>query len=235
MKLLKITGVFLAITSSFICNAQEKKVTQETSFDYVVEQFADIKVLRYQIPGWENLTLKEQELVYYLTQAGTAGRDIMWDQNYKYNLKIRKALEQIYQTYSGDKTTEDWKNFEIYLKRVWFSNGIHHHYSSDKIKPGFTEEYFLLDSGSPSSIVITENMKDIVKQNMNAARTHCEIKIEGVWTGVELQPRDQGNNQTRNINLLGTNFFNSFVVIDDFHTKKLLLLRRPLNPGMRHF
>ena len=114
---------------------------QSTDFDYNVEQFGDIKVLRYQIPGWEKLTLKEQKLVYYLTQAGLAGRDIMWDQNYRYNLTIRKALENIYTNYKGDKTTEDWKNFENYLKRVWFSNGIHHHYSNDKMKPDFSSDY----------------------------------------------------------------------------------------------
>ncbi|MDN3672477.1 dihydrofolate reductase [Flavobacterium branchiarum] len=130
-----------------MCNAQVAststlKTNNDKPFDFTVEQFADIKVLRYQIPGWENLTLKEQELVYYLTQAGTAGRDIMWDQNYKNNLKIRKALEKIYVSYKGDKKSSDWNNFEIYLKRVWFSNGIHHHYSNEKIKPEFSKEYF---------------------------------------------------------------------------------------------
>ncbi len=110
-------------------------------FNYLVEQFADIKVLRYQIPSWDDLSLKEQKLVYYLTQAGLEGRDIMWDQNYRHNLTIRKALESVYIGYSGDKTTEDWKNFEIYMKRVWFSNGIHHHYSNDKFKPDFSSDY----------------------------------------------------------------------------------------------
>ncbi len=110
-------------------------------FDYTVEQFSDIKILRYQIPSWDNLTLKEQKLVYYLTQAGLAGRDIMWAQNYRHNLEIRNALENIYTTYNGDKTSEDWKNFEIYLKRIWFSNGIHHHYSNDKLKPDFSSDY----------------------------------------------------------------------------------------------
>ncbi len=117
------------------------ETAQSTDFDYNVEQFGDIKVLRYQIPGWEKLTLKEQKLVYYLTQAGLAGRDIMWDQNYRYNLTIRKALENVYINYKGDKTTDNWKNFETYLKKVWFSNGIHHHYSNDKHKPEFSSEY----------------------------------------------------------------------------------------------
>ncbi|WP_199912736.1 dipeptidyl-peptidase 3 family protein [Aquimarina aquimarini] len=121
---------------------EQEGETATQKFDYVVEQFADLKILRYQIPGWENLTLKEQKLVYYLTQAGLSGRDIMWDQNYRYNLTIRKALEKIYTTYEGDKNAADWKAFETYLKRVWFSNGIHHHYSNDKIKPEFSKDYF---------------------------------------------------------------------------------------------
>ncbi len=140
----------LALVAGFMfsCDKEKKAQTEEVAmveeqeeFDYNVEQFADIKILRYQIPGWENLTLKEQKLVYYLTQAGLSGRDIIWDQNYRHNLKIRKALEQIYSNYNGDKSTEDWKAFETYVKRVWFSNGIHHHYSNDKMKPGFSSEY----------------------------------------------------------------------------------------------
>ncbi len=151
---MKHNTLFAAVLGSmllFSC-ADEKKgtaepnnvaeTTQETTFDYMVDQFADIKVLRYKIPGFEDLTLKEQKLVYYLTQAGLAGRDIMWDQNYRYNLQIRKALENIYTTYDGDKTSEDWKNFETYLKRVWFANGIHHHYSNAKMKPDFDKGYF---------------------------------------------------------------------------------------------
>lgn len=127
-------------------NKDEKPVAQveteaATEFDYNVEQFGDVKVLRYQIPGWDKLTLKEQKLAYYLTQAGLAGRDIIWDQNYRHNLTIRNALENVYTNYKGDKTTDDWKNFETYIKRVWFSNGIHHHYSNDKLKPDFSSEY----------------------------------------------------------------------------------------------
>lgn len=128
MKLLRNTGIFIAFSVGTVCNAQVEKTVEvnkkeNTAFEYVVEQFSDIKVLRYQIPGWENLTLKEQKLVYYLTQAGTSGRDIMWDQNYRYNLKIRKALENIYQKYKGDKSSEDWSNFEIYLKECGFRTG----------------------------------------------------------------------------------------------------------------
>ena len=149
MKVKFILPLLLMATLLFSCKDDNKgkevtavETSTESEFDYNVEEFADIKVLRYQIPGFEDLTLKEQKLVYYLTQAGLSGRDIMWDQNYRYNLEIRDALENIYATYSGDKEVADWKAFETYMKRVWFSNGIHHHYSNDKIKPEFTNEYF---------------------------------------------------------------------------------------------
>lgn len=181
MKLLKIASIFMTVGASFACNAQTAKNTdiktaQNDPFEYVVEQFADIKVLRYQIPGWENLTLKEQKLVYYLTQAGYSGRDIVWDQHYINNLKIRKALEKIYVNYKGSKTSEDWKNFEIYIKRVWFANGIHHHYSNDKIKPAFSEAYFnglmkaTKTSLSPAIVAVLFNDADSKKVNLDESK-----------------------------------------------------------------
>jgi dipeptidyl-peptidase-3 len=111
-------------------------------FIWKTEQFADIKILRYQIPGWDKLSLKQKQFTYYLTEAGYAGRDIIWDQNYRHNLTIRNALESIIRAYQGDKSSRDWQAFEIYTKRVWFSNGIHHHYSMDKFVPGFSQQYF---------------------------------------------------------------------------------------------
>ncbi|PVX44702.1 dipeptidyl-peptidase-3 [Flavobacterium sp. 103] len=181
MKLVKIAGLFMVFAISIVSNAQgdknaTAKSTQKESSDFFVEQFSDIKVLRYQIPGWEDLTLKEQELVYYLTQAGNSGRDIMWDQHYKYNLAIRKALENIYQNYKGDKNVADWKNFEIYLKRVWFSNGIHHHYSTEKIKPDFSIAYFntLLKATkttlSPKIVAILFNDVDSKRVNLDTSK-----------------------------------------------------------------
>jgi dipeptidyl-peptidase-3 len=142
MKIKHIIYAFTMLVLFASCAIDKKeKTAMATEFNYFVEQFADIKVLRYKIPGFEELTLKEQKLVYYLTQAGLAGRDIMWDQNYRHNLKIRKALERINTHFRGDTETESYKAFKTYLKRVWFSNGIHHHYSNDKIKPQFTREY----------------------------------------------------------------------------------------------
>ncbi|WP_035695405.1 dipeptidyl-peptidase 3 family protein [Christiangramia portivictoriae] len=154
---------------------EQQEIAMNSDFEVNVDEFADIKVLRYQIPGWENLSLKEQKLVYYLTQAGLAGRDIMWDQNYRHNLEIREALENIYTNYEGDQSSEEWNSFETYLKRVWFSNGIHHHYSNAKIKPEFSKEYFdtLLKetntelTGEAYDVIF--NDKDAKKVNLNEA------------------------------------------------------------------
>jgi dipeptidyl-peptidase-3 len=116
--------------------------TDDEGFAWKTERFADIKIVRYQIPSWDKLSLDQKKLAYYLTQAGYAGRDIIWDQNYRHNLKIRRALENIVTSYSGDKSSTDWTKFMVYTKRVWFANGIHHHYSMAKFKPAFTKEYF---------------------------------------------------------------------------------------------
>jgi dipeptidyl-peptidase-3 len=118
-----------------------KKIENKTEFNYFSEQFSDVKILRYQIPGFDELSLSQKKLVYYLTQAGLAGRDIMYDQNYRHNIAIRTALENIYENYDGEKSSKNWKSFEVYLKRIWFSNGIHHHYSNDKHRPGFSLDY----------------------------------------------------------------------------------------------
>ena len=145
MNIRLIFKLLLCSVMIYSCNDKDNNYyIPNTSKDFVhnVDQFADLAILRYQVPGWDELTLKEKKLVYYLTQAGLAGRDIFWDQKYRHNIEIRVALENIYKNFSGDKSSEDWKEFEIYLKRVWFSNGIHHHYSNDKIKPNFTIEYF---------------------------------------------------------------------------------------------
>ena len=122
------------------CN--EKDNTVEDSFDYTVEQFADLQLLRYQVHGFDELPLQQKELVYYLSEAALQGRDILFDQNGKYNLIIRKMLETVYTDYQGDRTDPNFVNLEIYLKRVWFSNGIHHHYAADKFIPGFTPDFF---------------------------------------------------------------------------------------------
>ncbi|MFW5886667.1 MAG: dipeptidyl-peptidase 3 family protein [Bacteroidota bacterium] len=112
------------------------------SFQYFVEQFADLRILRYEVPGFENLSLNKKKLIYYLAQAALYGRDIIFDQHFKYNLVIRRLLESIIKNYKGLQDNEQWMEFLVYTKRVWFSNGIHHHYSTDKFLPGFSTEYF---------------------------------------------------------------------------------------------
>ncbi len=128
----------------FSCTNGDKKSKTEsgTDFKFLVEQFADLKIMRYQVPGFESLNLEQKKLVYYLSQAALCGRDIIFDQNGKYNLAIRRTLENIYLTYSGKKEGAEWQAFEVYLKRVWFSNGIYHHYASDKFLPGIDISYF---------------------------------------------------------------------------------------------
>ena len=120
---------------SFMPEKKQTGVTDAKVFKWITEQFADAKILRYKVPGFEALSLKQKELIYYLSQATLAGRDITYDQNCKYNLLVRKTLEAIYTDFKGDRSGDDFKTFTVYLKRVWFSNGIHHHYSTDKFFP----------------------------------------------------------------------------------------------------
>ncbi|MFQ3238828.1 MAG: dipeptidyl-peptidase-3 [Olleya marilimosa] len=186
MKLKSILSAAFVATLLWSCgnDKAEKLTTQEepkveTAFNFNVEEFADIKILRYQIPGWEKLTLKEQKLVYYLTQAGLAGRDIMWDQNYRHNLKIRKALENVYTNYKGDKTADNWLAFETYLKRVWFSNGIHHHYSNDKLKPEFSQDY-LKEIMSATNTTLAGEAFDVIFNDQDAKKVNQAKGVDNV-------------------------------------------------------
>lgn len=126
------------------CSGQkaENAVEQQNDFNYVVDQFADLQILRYKVPGFENLTLKQKQLLYHLSEAALMGRDILADQNCRYNLPVRRTLEAIYKEYKGDRKDSQFIALETYLKRVWFANGIHHHYAEDKFIPGFTPEFF---------------------------------------------------------------------------------------------
>ena len=137
----------LAILSILIlgCSTQKEDkacCAAHSEFEYVAESFSDLKILRYTVPGFEQLDLGKKELLYYLGQAALAGRDIIWDQNYRYNLTVRHTLEAIINNYNGDKESDDWNHFMVYTKRIWFSSGIHHHYSKDKIMPEFSNDYF---------------------------------------------------------------------------------------------
>lgn len=131
----------------------------EEAFQYQTEQFADIRVLRYQVPGFNELTIPQKTLLYYLSEAALCGRDIMWDQHYKYNLAVRKTLESIVESYKGDNNAPEYLKFTEYTKRVWFSNGIHHHYSMDKILPEFSTTFFadLVKNANPANLPLNAN------------------------------------------------------------------------------
>ncbi len=142
-----LLGLFLLVAACQPTSEEPttEETTTETTEDFVwnPESFADKKIIRYQIPGFDKLSLSQKKLVYYLTQAGLAGRDIMYDQNYRFNLPIRHALDKIVANYQGERQGKDWDAFMLYTKNVWFSNGIHHHYSNDKFNPEFSREYFM--------------------------------------------------------------------------------------------
>jgi len=153
MKSVILAAGLISASIFFSCNNKEnvdnkdkmdttKQVSEVDTFKYLSEQFADLKILRYRIPGFENLKLDEKKMLYYLYEAALAGWDIHWDQNYKHNIYIRKTLEAIINTYNGDKNSDDYQKFLVYAKRVFFSSGIHHHYSNIKILPEIPEAYF---------------------------------------------------------------------------------------------
>ncbi|MDR2882778.1 MAG: dipeptidyl peptidase 3 [Alistipes sp.] len=123
------------------CDKRDKQVVED-SFQWTIDRFDDIRVMRYRVPGFEELSPDQKLLVYYLSEAALSGRDILWDQNFRYNLAVRRTLEGIYRSWEGDRTGGEWAAFETYLKKVWFANGVHHHYSGDKFVPGFAAEYF---------------------------------------------------------------------------------------------
>ncbi|MBP9016557.1 MAG: dihydrofolate reductase [Paludibacteraceae bacterium] len=131
-----MTGVFLG------CHSEKQTTPEMDKFPYTVDRFADIEILRYRVPDFESLSLQQKELIYYLSEAALSGRDILYDQNNKYNLCVRRTLEAVYENYRGDRQSEEFKNFITYLKQVWMGNGIHHHYSEDKFVPKFSAAFF---------------------------------------------------------------------------------------------
>ncbi|MBP7151922.1 MAG: dihydrofolate reductase [Paludibacteraceae bacterium] len=131
-----MTGVFLG------CHSEKQTTPEMDKFPYTVDRFADIEILRYRVPDFESLSLQQKELIYYLSEAALSGRDILYDQNNKYNLCVRRTLEAVYENYRGDRQSEEFKNFITYLKQVWMGNGIHHHYSEDKFVPKFSADFF---------------------------------------------------------------------------------------------
>ena len=158
----------------------------------MIERFADLQLLRYEVTGFEGLTLRQKLLVYYLAEAALLGRDILWDQNCQYGLEIRKTLEDIYTSYDGPKDSPDWQAFVVYLKRVWFSNGIHHHYSCQKFQPEFSKEWFverlqITDNGQQTTILDLIFNPNVMPKRVNQAdgedlllTSSCNYYAEGI-------------------------------------------------------
>lgn len=153
----------------------DQKIIGEDGKLYQSEQFADLRVLHYYIPQWDSLAPKQKELVYYLYEAGLAGRDIMWDQNCKHNLAVRHALENIYANYQGDKNNDNWKGIEVYLKQMWAHTGIHHHYNSSKFVPGFTEAYFDEVAKATNTTISADAKKAIFDPNYLAMKVESDV------------------------------------------------------------
>ena len=178
MKSKKILFLLVIISIIFSCNINQE---EKSEFSHFSEQFSDLKVLRYQIPGFDKLTLNQKKFVYYLTEAGLYGRDIMYDQNYRHNLKIRRALENIYLNFNGNKNDNQWKSFEIYLKRIWFSNGIHHHYSNDKFDPDFSQEY-LKNLMNETNTELNNQVFDLIFNDVDSKKVNRD-KSKGIIIG----------------------------------------------------
>ena len=157
-KIMASSALALAISANAMASTK-----QENTFNYVVERFADIEVLRYKVPGFEELSLNQKKLVYYLSQAAIYGRDILWSQNNRYNLELRQLLEAIYTSYEGSREDAQYKAFEVYLKQVWFGNGIHHHYSMDKFTPTFDRSFIEAQIKTLPAEKIPANLDDLMR------------------------------------------------------------------------
>jgi dipeptidyl-peptidase-3 len=156
MKKILLTGTVAAMGIVLLtsCGHKGSQAAENGDFSYIADRFEDISVLRYRLPGFEQLTQPEKEFIYYLSEAALCGRDIFWDQNFRYNIPVRKTIEAVIASYDGDRETDDFRAFITYAKRVFFANGIHHHYSNDKFVPGFTPEYFAaIVKGSDQSLL----------------------------------------------------------------------------------
>ena len=209
-------------------SATKEAQTPEQDFQWVVDSFADIQVLRYRVNDFDSLSLKQKELVYYLSQAALQGRDILFDQNNRWNLAIRRTLEAIYENYQGDKESTEYKQFLTYLKRVWFANGIHHHYSTDKFTPEFSKEFFAAQVALlPDSILPLQDNQS--KSELTSALTEVMFD-ENVYA--------KGCNQTAGEDLVQTsavNFYQNVTQqeVEDFYNKlKDPKDQRPVSHGL---
>src|SRR5690554_3309538 len=180
-------GVLFSCSQNESQTKTEKEPVEQTekqdkeAFEWEADRFADIRVLRYKINGFDKLTLDQKKLAYYLTQAGLSGRDIIYDQNYKHNLEIRKALDHIVANHEGEES-ENWNKFLQYTKQVWFANGIHHHYSKDKFQPLFDKAYFNTLLAESNTTISEEALTAIFDPNVDAKAVNLDAS-KGIIKG----------------------------------------------------
>ena len=211
----KIAIAMMSVLTVGACTTSSKDLAQtENDFQWSVDRFADVEILRYRVNGFEQLTPKQKELIYYLSEAAVQGRDILFDQNNRWNLAVRRTLEAVYTNYSGDKSDADYKALEEYTKRVWFSNGIHHHYSQDKLPANFSKEFFVAELNK-----IDESKLPVLQGQTK------EQFIEDV-TKVVLDPTvyPKKSNQEAGVDLIKTsavNFYRDVTQkeVEDFYSK----------------
>lgn len=208
-------------TMAIISTGCTKSVQTEPEFNYNVDRFADIEVLRYKVPGFEQLSLNQKKLIYYLNEAALQGRDILFDQNGKYNLVIRQTLEEVYKNFNGDKESAEFKAFEKYLKQVWFGNGIHHHYSTDKFIPEFSQSFF------------TEQVKAVPTDNLPLEEGQSVDELIATLSPVIFDPTVMAKrvNQAQGQDLITTSANNLYEgvtqkEVEDFYNK----LKDPKDP-----
>ena len=211
MKLTK--SLLLIITGFIMLNCSGDK---QSEFNYQADQFADIRILRYEVPGFESLTLQQKKLAYYLSQAALCGRDIIWDQNYEHNLYIRDVLENIVKTFHGNKKSKDYENFMVYVKRVWFSNGIHHHYGERKFDPGFPFDYFkeLVEHSVADGFPLAEG--ETIEDMLN--------KLQPIMFDPNVDPiRTNGNTEVDLVAQSAIHFYKNLTQkeVEDYYAKKI--------------
>ncbi len=195
IKMILTIGAAAALCS---CSQGEKK-TQDTDFHYLLDEFADLKVIRFRVPGWDNLSLRQKEYAYHLSEAAKLGRDITWDQYCKWNLPIRHVVEDILNEYEGDRECADFQNFTVYAKRLFFANGIHHHYSEDKFFPECPKEYFqslmeaVGDGEQSTELLEVIYSPDIYPQRRSTSKTGDIVELSAVnfYDGVTREEVDK--------------------------------------------
>lgn len=208
--------IFTLMITLFITGCNQKPEQQETNFKYQIDRFEDIQILRYQIPDFETLDVRQKTLLYYLSEAAKCGRDITFDQNFKYNLFIKRILDAVVVSYTGDKATEEFEKFMIYTKKVWFASGIHHHYSTDKFLPEFSQEFF-------KSLVLNSDVTKLPLKENETVEEMLERAIPIMFDPELYAKKVASEKGTDLVKLSASNFYEGVTLneVNDFYTKQI--------------